>query len=151
MEKERSWKIKCNFDGRIVEGAEDVLRELYKRSYDETYWNGPKMVIYVKDVDPENREVWIGYAQEFGNVRYTWTKDYNSPTISIWEISRYVWDIDGAYWDEERGMWDDNGELVDEDEFVEAYASAWASEEADDFKNAVLETVKEICEYEGWE
>jgi len=134
------WEIVLKDGDTEVKGAYNVLKYLYTE-----YWTvtaqGWDVVVYVSEVNPDTKTVVLKHGLETPSTFYTWTRDYNSPRTIVWRFSPM-------------DLSPDEDEPEDEDakeEFREFYTDAWASREETEFAQSVMETAKEICEWEGWE
>ena len=147
-EKKNEWKVMAK-DGR---GVRKFLWDLYKDMWEFIKRGGGQgftYVVYVADVDKENKIVYINDDLTTPNTIYKWTRDYNSPDIIIARYDPYrVWDLDGVEWDEEKQMYNDNGEYVSEEELLEGYTEWFVEEDEGGIIEEAIRVAKKIIEYE---
>lgn len=149
MEGKKKWRI----TGKNGETVYDVIKEALRDAWG-LYNNarGVQSVIYVADVDPEKRTIVLGTDIVTPSTEYRWTRDYNSPSTII---ARYdpvaTWDWEEIGPAEEPGkIWVD-GELLDEEEFLDIYTSEMASDAVEDVTEEAIRTAEEILRYEAAE
>lgn len=140
--------MKMVFDGQVYE--ERDAGTLFKKYLHEVLdASGMTIGLLAVKYDDVEDTVYLETQPIVGSEEYTLTKDYKSPSITVWKTNAIQLDLyEDLEWDDEKECYvDSDGNPVDEDEVIEdeIEAIAWSCEER--FLESVKDVVSHIKEW----